>query len=104
MLSIIYLQDNPLIKEPLKPEEIKNRLLGHWGVSLGLAFIYIHMMRLIKKYGLDMIFLAGRAWRPRACIWREAIRRFIRTEDQDGLREFFEPFSFSGRHGQPLHP
>jgi len=59
MLGMIYLQDNPLLKEPLKPEHIKNRLLGHWGSSPGLAFIYIHLMRVIKKYDLDMIYLAG---------------------------------------------
>ena len=58
-LGMIYLQDNPLLQEPLKPEHIKNRLLGHWGASPGLAFIYIHLNRLIKKYDLDMIFLAG---------------------------------------------
>lgn len=49
----------PLLKEPLKAEHVKNRLLGHWGSSPGLAFIYIHLMCLIKKYNLDMIFLAG---------------------------------------------
>ena len=59
-LGMIYLQDNPLLREPLKPEHIKNRLLGHWGASPGLAFAYIHLNRLIKKYDLDMIFLAGR--------------------------------------------
>src|SRR5258708_38710093 len=54
-LGMIYLQDNPLLKEPLKPEHIKNRLLGHWGSSPGLAFMYIHLSRLIKKFDLDMI-------------------------------------------------
>ena len=49
MLGMIYLQDNPLLKEPLKPEHIKNRLLGHWGSSPGLAFLYTHLSRLIKK-------------------------------------------------------
>ena len=56
---MIYLQANPLLKEPLKPDHIKNRLLGHWGSSPGLAFIYIHLNRLIKKFDLDMIFMAG---------------------------------------------
>src|SRR5579862_6100871 len=58
-LGMIYLLDNPLLKEPLRVEQIKNRLLGHWGSSPGLSFIYIHLNRLIKKYDLDMIFLAG---------------------------------------------
>src|SRR6266705_2295876 len=58
-LGMIYLRDNPLLKEPLKPEHIKNRLLGHWGSSPGLAFIYTHLSRLIKKLDQDMIFMAG---------------------------------------------
>src|SRR5262244_397262 len=58
-LGMIYLQDNALLKEPLKSGHIKNRLLGHWGSSPGLAFIYVHLNRLIKKYDLDMIFMAG---------------------------------------------
>src|SRR5215472_13109284 len=58
-LGMIYLQDNALLKEPLKPEHIKNRLLGHWGASPGLAFAYIHLNRVIKKFDLDMIFMAG---------------------------------------------
>src|SRR5438270_7563373 len=49
MLGMIYLQDNPLLKETLKVEHIKNRLLGHWGSSPGLAFTYIHLNRLINK-------------------------------------------------------
>src|SRR5579883_2453882 len=58
-VGMIYLKANPLLKEPLKPEHIKNRLLGHWGSSPGMAFTYIHLNRLIKKYDQDMIFLAG---------------------------------------------
>ena len=57
--GMIYLRDNPLLKLPLKPEHIKQRLLGHWGSSPGLSFAYIHINRLIKKYGLNAIFLAG---------------------------------------------
>ena len=58
-LGMIYLQHNPLLTEPLRPEHLKNRLLGHWGSSPGLSFVYIHLNRQIKKYDLDMIFLAG---------------------------------------------
>src|SRR5271156_4419091 len=58
-LGMIYLQANPLLKEALKPGHIKNRLLGHWGSSPGLAFIYIHLNRLIKKLDQAMIFMAG---------------------------------------------
>ena len=57
--GMIYLRDNPLLREPLKLEHIKNRLLGHWGSSPGLAFGYLHMNRLIVKYDLNAIFMAG---------------------------------------------
>ena len=57
-LGMIYLQANPLLREPLKPEHIKNRLLGHWGSSPGLAFSYIHLNRLITKFDLDIVFMA----------------------------------------------
>jgi xylulose-5-phosphate/fructose-6-phosphate phosphoketolase len=59
MLGMIYLKDNPLLRTPLRPDHIKTRLLGHWGASPGLSFLYIHLNRLIKQYDLDMIFLAG---------------------------------------------
>src|SRR3989440_10363982 len=55
----IYLQENPLLREPLKPEHIKPRLLGHWGTSPGLSLIYVHLSRLIRRDGLDVLFLAG---------------------------------------------
>jgi xylulose-5-phosphate/fructose-6-phosphate phosphoketolase len=55
----IYLQDNPLLREPLDPSHIKPRLLGHWGTSPGLSFIYAHLNRLIREHDLDAIFLAG---------------------------------------------
>src|SRR6201981_203893 len=56
--GMIYLRANPLLREPLKVEQIKQRLLGHWGSSPGLSFIYIHLNRLIKKYDLNTIYLA----------------------------------------------
>src|SRR6202795_411846 len=55
----IYLYDNPLLKEPLTKEHIKPRLLGHWGTTPGLNFIYAHLNRVIRKYDLDMIYVAG---------------------------------------------
>ena len=57
--GMIYLRANPLLREPLRTEHVKLRLLGHWGSSPGLSFAYIHLNRLIKKYDLDAIFLAG---------------------------------------------
>src|SRR5262245_29953044 len=58
-LGMIYLQENPLLKEALKPEHIKNRLLGHWGSSPALSFIYTHLNRVIRQSDLDMIYMAG---------------------------------------------
>ena len=55
----IYLQDNPLLKEPLKREHIKLRLVGHWGTTPGLNFIYVHLNRLIKDQHLSMIYIIG---------------------------------------------
>jgi xylulose-5-phosphate/fructose-6-phosphate phosphoketolase len=110
MLGMIYLQDNPLLKEPLKPEHIKNRLLGHWGSSPGLSFAYIHLNRLIKKYDLDMIFLAGPghgAPGVLAPVYLEGSYSEIYTdkcEDEEGLREFFKQFSFPGGIGSHCTP
>jgi len=110
MLGMIYLQDNPLLKEPLKPEHIKNRLLGHWGSSPGLAFTYIHLNRLIKKYDLDMIFLAGPghgAPGVLAPVYLEGAYSEIYTdkcEDEEGMREFFKQFSFPGGIGSHCTP
>src|SRR5262249_34097596 len=104
-LGMIYLQDNPLLKEPLKPEHIKNRLLGHWGASPGLAFAYIHLNRLIKKYDLNAIFLAGPGHGAPGVlgpVYLEGTYSEIYTdksEDEAGLKEFFKQFSFPGGIG-----
>src|SRR5579863_2856429 len=55
----IYLQANPLLREPLRPEHIKPRLLGHWGTSPGLSFIYVHLNRLITEHDADVMYVAG---------------------------------------------
>jgi xylulose-5-phosphate/fructose-6-phosphate phosphoketolase len=110
MLGMIYLQGNPLLKEPLKPEHIKNRLLGHWGASPGLAFTYIHLNRLIKKYDLDMIFMAGPghgAPGVLAPVYLEGTYSEIYTdksEDERGLHEFFRQFSYPGGIGSHCTP
>ena len=109
-LGMIYLQDNPLLKEPLRPEHIKNRLLGHWGASPGLAFAYVHLSRLIKKYDLDMIFLAGPGHGAPGVlgpVYLEGTYSEIYTdkcEDVEGLREFFKQFSFPGGIGSHCTP
>jgi xylulose-5-phosphate/fructose-6-phosphate phosphoketolase len=109
-LGMIYLQDNPLLKTPLKPEHIKNRLLGHWGASPGLSFIYIHLNRLIKKFDLDMIFMAGPghgAPGVLAPVYLEGTYSEVypdKTEDERGMREFFKQFSFPGGIGSHCTP
>ncbi len=108
--GMIYLRDNPLLKEPLKPENIKNRLLGHWGASPGLSFAYIHLNRLINKYGLDAIFLAGPghgAPGVLAPVYLEGTYAEIypnKGEDEEGLLQFFKEFSFPGGIGSHCTP
>ncbi|MBS1854744.1 MAG: phosphoketolase family protein [Acidobacteria bacterium] len=109
-LGMIYLQENPLLKEPLKPEHIKNRLLGHWGSSPGLSFIYVHLNRLIRKYGLDMMFMAGPGHGAPGVlgpVYLEGTYSEIYPEksvDKEGLREFFKQFSFPGGIGSHCTP
>ena len=109
-LGMIYLQANPLLREPLKPEHIKSRLLGHWGSSPGLAFLYTHLSRLIKRDDLEMIFLAGPghgAPGVLAPIYLEGTYSEIypeKSQDEKGLREFFKQFSFPGGIGSHCTP
>ena len=109
-LGMIYLQANPLLREPLKPEHIKSRLLGHWGSSPGLAFIYTHLSRLIRQQDLEMIFLAGPghgAPGVLAPVYLEGTYSEIypdKSEDEKGLREFFKQFSFPGGIGSHCTP
>lgn len=108
--GMIYLCDNPLLREPLRPEHIKNRLLGHWGASPGLSFTYVHLSRLINKYDLNAIFLAGPghgAPGVLAPIYLEGTYSEIypnKGEDAEGLRHFFKEFSFPGGIGSHCTP
>ncbi len=107
---MIYLRDNPLLKQPLKSEHIKQRLLGHWGSSPGLSFAYVHMNRLINKYDLNAIFLAGPghgAPGVLAPIYLESTYSEVypnKGEDEEGLRQFFKEFSFPGGIGSHCTP
>jgi xylulose-5-phosphate/fructose-6-phosphate phosphoketolase len=109
-LGMIYLFDNVLLSEPLRPEHIKNRLLGHWGSSPGLSFIYVHLNRLIKKYDLDMIFLAGPGHGAPGVLgpaYLEGTYSEVypeKSQDPEGLREFFRQFSFPGGIGSHCTP
>jgi len=109
-LGMIYLRDNPLLKEPLRPEHIKNRLLGHWGSSPGLSFIYVHLNRLIRKFDQEMIFLAGPGHGAPGVlgpVYLEGTYSEVypeKSEDEEGLREFFKQFSFPGGIGSHCTP
>lgn len=108
--GMIYLQGNPLLRSKLKPTHIKNRLLGHWGASPGLSFTYIHMNRLINKFDLNAIFLAGPghgAPGVLAPVYLEGTYSEIypnKSEDIDGMRQFFKSFSFPGGIGSHCTP
>ena len=109
-VGMIYLQDNPLLREPLKSDHIKKRLLGHWGSSPGLSFTYIHVNRLIKKYDLNAIFLAGPGHGAPGVlgpIYLEGTYSEIypnKSEDIEGMRAFFREFSFPGGIGSHCTP
>jgi xylulose-5-phosphate/fructose-6-phosphate phosphoketolase len=108
--GMIYLQDNPLLRKPLRTEHIKNRLLGHWGASPGLSFTYVHLNRLINKYDLDAIFLAGPghgAPGVLAPVYLEGTYSEVypnKGEDIEGMRVFFKEFSFPGGIGSHCTP
>ncbi|MEB3885228.1 phosphoketolase family protein [Lyngbya sp. CCY1209] len=109
-VGMIYLRDNPLLKEPLRPEHIKYRLLGHWGSSPGLSFLYIHINRLIKKYDLNMIYVAGPghgAPGVLAPVYLEGTYSEVypdKSEDEEGMKKFFKQFSFPGGIGSHCTP
>ncbi len=103
----IYLRANPLLKEPLRPEHIKPRLLGHWGTSPGLSFIYVHLNRLIQDHDVDMIYLAGPGHGGPALlanVYLEGTYTEVYphvTQDLMGMGLLFRQFSTPG--GVPSH-
>src|SRR3989338_5819655 len=108
--GMIYLRDNPLLRKPLSPEHVKKRLLGHWGSSPGLSFTYIHLNRLINKYDLDAIFLAGPGHGAPGVlgpVYLEGVYSEVypnKGEDEAGMRQFFKAFSFPGGIGSHCTP
>jgi xylulose-5-phosphate/fructose-6-phosphate phosphoketolase len=103
----IYLYANPLLKEPLKLEHVKPRLLGHWGTTPGLNFIYVHLNRVIKKYDLNMIYVCGPGHGGPGIVantylegtYSELYPRV--SQDTEGMKRLFKQFSFPG--GIPSH-
>ena len=108
--GMIYLRDNPLLRQPLRAEHVKQRLLGHWGTSPGLSFTYVHLNRLIKKYDLEAIFLAGPghgAPGVLAPVYLEGTYSEVypnKAEDEEGMALFFKEFSFPGGIGSHCTP
>ena len=103
----IYLLDNPLLAEPLALKHIKPRLLGHWGTTPGLNFIYVHLNRLIKKLDLNMIYITGPGHGGPALVAASYLEGSYTdcfpgvTVDGTGLRQLFRQFSAPG--GIPSH-
>ena len=101
----IYLLDNPLLKEELQQKHVKPRLLGHWGTTPGLNFIYVHCNRIIRKHALNMIYVAGPGHGGPGVVanaWLEGTYSEIYpniTEDADGMQKLFRQFSFPGGIG-----
>jgi xylulose-5-phosphate/fructose-6-phosphate phosphoketolase len=103
----IYLLDNPLLREPLRIEHVKPRLLGHWGTTPGLNLIYVHLNRLIKKYDLNVIFITGPGHGGPALVANTYLEGTYSevypnvSQDVEGLKRLFKQFSFPG--GIPSH-
>ena len=103
----IYLLDNPLLRQPLTLEHVKPRLLGHWGTSPGLSFIYVHLNRVIQKYDVDMMYVCGPGHGGPAMVantWLEGTYSEIYpdvAQNETGMRALFRQFSFPG--GIPSH-
>ncbi len=103
----IYLYDNPLLKEPLKIEHVKPRLLGHWGTTPGLNFVYVHLNRLIKEHDLDMIYVIGPGHGGPGIVANAYLEGTYSEvypnigQDEEGLERLFTQFSFPG--GIPSH-
>ena len=108
--GMIYLRANPLLREPLKAEHIKRRLLGHWGSDPGQSFLLVHLNRLIKKLDLDVIYIAGPGHGAPATLASSYLEGHYseiypdRSEDEAGMQRFFRQFSFPGGIGSHCTP
>jgi xylulose-5-phosphate/fructose-6-phosphate phosphoketolase len=109
-VGMIYLRDNPLLREPLKIEHVKHRLLGHWGASPALSFIWVHLNRMIVAHDLDVIFVTGPGHGAPGVLgpaYLEGTYSEIypdKSEDAEGMRKFFKQFSFPGQIGSHVTP
>jgi xylulose-5-phosphate/fructose-6-phosphate phosphoketolase len=109
-VGMIYLRANPLLREPLQPEHIKARLLGHWGSSPGQAFIWAHANRMIRHHDLDMIYLSGPGHGAPGVLGPTYLDGTYsevypdKSRDGEGMEQFFKQFSFPGHIGSHCTP
>jgi len=109
-LGMIYLRENPLLRKPMAPEQVKNRLLGHWGASPALSFVWTHLNRIIKRDDADVIFLAGPGHGAPGVlgpIYLEGTYSEVYPDkglDAEGMQTFFKEFSFPGGIGSHCTP
>jgi xylulose-5-phosphate/fructose-6-phosphate phosphoketolase len=109
-VGMIYLKDNPLLTEPLTKDHVKRRLLGHWGASPALSFVWLHLNRLIVRDDLDMIFVAGPGHGAPGVLgpaYLEGTYSEVypdKSQDAEGLQKFFKQFSFPGHIGSHVTP
>jgi xylulose-5-phosphate/fructose-6-phosphate phosphoketolase len=109
-VGMLYLLENPLLREPLKPAHIKHRLLGHWGSDPGQTFVWVHLNRLIKKYNLDLIYISGPGHGAPATLsnsYLEGVYSEVypdKSESVEGMQKFFKQFSFPGGIGSHCTP
>ena len=109
----LYLRNNPLLKEPLKLQDVKHMLLGHWGTTPGQNFIYTHLNRIIKEYDLNMLYVSGPGHGGPAVVGSTYLEGTYTevypniTQDEDGLKRLFTQFSYPGgisSHASPQTP
>ncbi|MCL4504031.1 MAG: phosphoketolase family protein, partial [Deltaproteobacteria bacterium] len=109
-IGMIYLRENPLLRMPLEIDQVKKRLLGHWGSDPGQAFTWVHLNRLIKKYDLNMIYISGPGHGAPAVLANTYLEGTYsevypeKSEDERGLCLFFKQFSFPGGIGSHCTP
>ena len=109
-VGMIYLKDNPLLARPLTIDDVKHRLLGHWGASPALSFTWVHLNRLIVKHDLEVVFVAGPGHGAPGVLgpaYLEGTYSEIypdKTEDTEGMQKFFKQFSFPGHIGSHVTP
>jgi xylulose-5-phosphate/fructose-6-phosphate phosphoketolase len=108
--GMIYLRDNPLLREPLAPQHIKNRLLGHWGSDPGQTFTWVHLNRVIRKYDLDMMYISGPGHGAPAMLSNAYLEGTYsevypeKSQDATGMLRLFRAFSFPGQLGSHCTP